>query len=252
MLDEADAITQIAQWALGPIIDSTCQNARYIFIVNYQRKIQDDLQSRCKVLRFPPLSCVAVTGLIREICTNEKLALSDSASEAIGFVSRNDMRMALNILSACAAHQKNHSAAGQQTTLDTDFVYASAGRVEPTKTVQLAETIFGAGNALYTVSEAIEKHLQQNNLSLQQFICDLHELAMRLAAPHQELDRERQAVSNSLKTLFQDQRFASEIFDILSTTEVNLLSITDTGRVLLQQRALSSALWLAYKHSTAA
>lgn len=242
VLDEADAITKIAQWALGPIIDRTSDNARFIFIVNYQRKIQDDLQSRCEVLRFPPLPRSAVKALINDVCVQEQIAFEPAAAAAIGVVAQNDMRRALNILSSCVVQKK----AERQTPLSEQFVFNAAGRVEPAVTLALLDTIMTTSPPssikLAHVCESVEQHMTLHNLSLTQLLCDIHEICQCLAAPNPQLDAELRA-SNALKIRFRQQTFLLALFEEIYDTEQNLLAITDSARMSLQMRAFAAALW---------
>lgn len=239
VLDEADAMTKVAQWALGPIIDKTSDNARYIFIVNYQRKIQDDLQSRCEVLRFPPLSRRSVNALISTVCERESIAFEPAAAAAIGVVAQSDMRMALNILSSCVLQKKKQDS----TPLTEAFVYTAAGRVEPSQTINILKDCILNGLSLQETCKRLENHIENNNLSLSQVLCDLHEICTCLCAENSELDFHREIKDEQLKKAFQNEQFAMEFFEQIDETEQHLLAITDIARMQVQTRAFAAGIW---------
>lgn len=246
VLDEADAMTKVAQWALGPIIDETSKNVRFIFIVNYQRKMQDDLQSRCSVLRFPPLSRTSVKKLISQVCEKEKIAFEPEAAAAIGVVAQSDMRMSLNILSSCVLQKKQEDA----TPLTEDFVYNAAGRVPPEVTQQLLRALLSENQTLKQTCITLCKHLEKNSISLSQVLCDIHELCLSLAAENQSLDSNKKINDDKLKQQFQKEAFVMAVFEQIDETEQHLLAITDAARMMVQTRAFACAMWsIRAKHS---
>merc|ERR1719321_2611467 len=76
ILDEADNMTQAAQFALRRMIEQYAPNARFILICNYSSKIIPALQSRCTKLRFAPLKEEFIEDRIRYISKCEGLDLS--------------------------------------------------------------------------------------------------------------------------------------------------------------------------------
>ncbi|KAH7441433.1 hypothetical protein KP509_03G038100 [Ceratopteris richardii] len=98
ILDEADAMTKDAQFALRRIIEKYTKNTRFCLICNYVSKIIPALQSRCTRFRFAPLSVENVTGRLQYIIREEGLDATESGLAAIVRLSNGDMRKALNVL----------------------------------------------------------------------------------------------------------------------------------------------------------
>ena len=65
ILDEADQMTNDAQFALRRVIEKYTANARFCLICNYANKIIPALQSRCTKFRFAPLEPDQVRGRVQ-------------------------------------------------------------------------------------------------------------------------------------------------------------------------------------------
>lgn len=89
----------------------------------------------------------------------------------------------------------------------------------------------------------IDLHIEVNNLSLSQVLCDLYEICLMLSAPISELDQHRIIETWTLKDYFADDQFSMKIFEQLDETEQHLLAITDVARMQVQTRAFSAGLW---------
>jgi DNA polymerase III gamma/tau subunit len=202
------------------------------------------------VLRFPPLSRRAVNQLISSVCAKEQIAFEPAAAAAVGVVSQSDMRMALNILSSCVLQKKQADA----TPLTEAFVYSAAGRVEPAVTLALLRDLLLGNLSLPATCTRVEQHIDANNLSLSQVLCDLHEMALSLCAANVELDHEwqkqqqqqqhrRQQGNDDLQHWFAQQHAAMAFFEQVDETEQHLLAITDAARMMVQTRAFAAGLW---------
>lgn len=98
ILDEADSMTNDAQFALRRIIEKYTKNARFCMICNYVSKIIPALQSRCTRFRFAPLSCEQIRGRLEDVAKREKCITTPGGINAILELANGDMRRVLNLL----------------------------------------------------------------------------------------------------------------------------------------------------------
>ncbi|KAH7441432.1 hypothetical protein KP509_03G038100 [Ceratopteris richardii] len=155
ILDEADAMTKDAQFALRRIIEKYTKNTRFCLICNYVSKIIPALQSRCTRFRFAPLSVENVTGRLQYIIREEGLDATESGLAAIVRLSNGDMRKALNVL------QSTHMAYPHITE---EAVYLCTGSPFPKDIEQIA---------YWLLNESFHKAVSCI-LSLLQILCDCH------------------------------------------------------------------------------
>ncbi|KAF4351406.1 hypothetical protein CsatB_006528 [Cannabis sativa] len=122
LLDEADAMTKDAQFALRRVIEKYTKNTRFALIGNNVNKIIPALQSRCTRFRFAPLDSVHVTERLKHVIKAEGLDVSENGLAALVRLSNGDMRKALNIL------QSTHMASQKITE---EEVYLCTGNPLP-------------------------------------------------------------------------------------------------------------------------
>ncbi|KAJ1380141.1 hypothetical protein SESBI_46273 [Sesbania bispinosa] len=129
LLDEADAMTKDAQFALRRVIEKYTKSTRFALICNHVNKIIPALQSRCTRFRFAPLDVVHVTERLKHVIKAEGLDVEDSGLAALVRLSNGDMRKALNIL------QSTHMASQQITE---EAVYLCTGNPLPKDIEQIS------------------------------------------------------------------------------------------------------------------
>lgn len=172
ILDECDAITSAAQFALRRIVEKYTKTTRFCLICNYVSKIIPALQSRCTRFRFSPLKVADINDKLSEICKSEKLKIDKAAKDAIVSLSGGDMRKVLNILeSASLAHSK---------ITDTD-IYNCTGRPSPEDVEIIMQSLLkdDAKKAYTTFSDVKYK----KGLTLEDLVRDLHKAVMKAEIP---------------------------------------------------------------------
>ena len=83
ILDEADAMTSAAQFALRRVIEKHTKNARFCIICNYVSKIIPALQSRCTRFRFAPLQVDQIRSRLIEVADSEKVNYTEDGIQSI-------------------------------------------------------------------------------------------------------------------------------------------------------------------------
>jgi replication factor C subunit 3/5 len=133
ILDEADAMTSDAQFALRRVIEKYAKNARFCLICNYVSKIIPALQSRCTRFRFAPLSPKQIKGRLEYVAKQENVNLTEDGVQAILALSGGDMRRVLNLLQSTAMSNNSYEVPGnaEQTVVDETAVYLTSGAPLP-------------------------------------------------------------------------------------------------------------------------
>ncbi|KAG0464585.1 hypothetical protein HPP92_018749 [Vanilla planifolia] len=98
LLDEADAMTKDAQFALRRVIEKHTKSTRFALICNNVNKIIPALQSRCTRFRFAPLDAAHVRERLQYVVKSEGLDVDGNGLAALVRLSNGDMRKTLNIL----------------------------------------------------------------------------------------------------------------------------------------------------------
>ncbi|KAF8092633.1 hypothetical protein N665_0407s0013 [Sinapis alba] len=129
LLDEADAMTKDAQFALRRVIEKYTKSTRFALIGNHVNKIIPALQSRCTRFRFAPLDPVHVNQRLKHVIEAEGLDVSESGLAALVRLSNGDMRKAMNIL------QSTHMASEKITE---EEVYLCTGNPLPKDIEQIS------------------------------------------------------------------------------------------------------------------
>lgn len=175
ILDEADNMTNTAQFALRRMIEQYAPNARFVLICNYSSKIIPALQSRCTKLRFAPLTEEQIVGRLEYVAENEKISLTDGAARAIVEVGSGDMRKVLNIFQTTSM--------GHQGTVDADAVYTSTGVPSPEDIDQFLKTLMNGTVSFAAGLKSLQDLLRSKGYALDDFLQLMHHRLITIDFP---------------------------------------------------------------------
>jgi len=171
-LDEADSLTNDAQSALRRTIEKYTRICRFILSVNFSSRVIEPIQSRCTVFRFSPIKEDDVKNYMQKIADNEKLNITDDGLETLVFISRGDLRKAINVLQVGASVKKKITA---------EILYETSATAKPEDVKALINTaltgnFMAARNQLYDL-------LIKYGLSGEDIIKQIHQNIFDLAIP---------------------------------------------------------------------
>jgi replication factor C small subunit len=171
-LDEADSLTTDAQSALRRTIEKYTRICRFILSANYSSRIIEPIQSRCTVFRFSPIKEDDVKQYIEKIASSEKLQLTPDGLETLIFISRGDLRKAINILQVGASVNDKITA---------ELLYETSSTAKPEDVKALINTALG-GNFMAARSQLYDL-LIKYGLSGEDIIKQIHQNIFDLAIP---------------------------------------------------------------------
>lgn len=166
ILDEADNMTNTAQFALRRMIEQYAQNARFILICNYSSKIIPALQSRCTKLRFAPLNEDQIDGRLHFVAQQEGIELTKDGASAIVQIGSGDMRKVLNIFQTTSMGHK---------IVDGAAVYKSTGVPHPADIDAFLGTLIDAATSFAASMRGLQELLHSKGYALDDFLQLMHQ-----------------------------------------------------------------------------
>ena len=118
ILDEVDAMTFDAQFALRRIIEIYSLSVRFCLICNYENKIIPAIRSRCANFRFSNIDNNNVSIKLEQIIEKEKLDCEKNVSDTIAKICKGDLRKAINLLQSVSMNSNY---------ITNDICYESSG-----------------------------------------------------------------------------------------------------------------------------
>ncbi len=171
-LDEADSLTSDAQSALRRTIEKYTRICRFILSVNFSSRVIEPIQSRCTVFRFSPIKEADIKEYMNKIAKNEKLEISQDGLETLVFISKGDLRKAINVLQVGASVNKKITA---------EILYETSATAKPEDVKALINTALG-GNFMAARNQLYDL-LIKNGLSGEDIIKQIHQNIFDLAIP---------------------------------------------------------------------
>ena len=105
ILDEADTMTSDSQFALRRIMEEYSKVTRFCIICNYHNKIIEPIISRCSLFCFKPIDDIEIYNKLKIISEKENCNYSEKNLQKIIFISRGDLRKAINLLQKCCNNE---------------------------------------------------------------------------------------------------------------------------------------------------
>uniref|UniRef100_A0A7S3FAF0 AAA+ ATPase domain-containing protein n=1 Tax=Prasinoderma singulare TaxID=676789 RepID=A0A7S3FAF0_9VIRI len=174
ILDEADAMSKDAQFALRRGIEKYTRNTRFCLICNQVSRIIPALQSRCTRFRFAPLPSALVRERLTEICAAEGAEHDEGGIAAVEKVSGGDMRKALNVLQAAAL-------ATQGGAIDAAAVYSCTGNPLPSDVEGAVQTLLN--DKMSQAFAALQTLKADKGLALADIVREVHAHVWTLSLP---------------------------------------------------------------------
>jgi len=171
-LDEADSLTSDAQSALRRTIEKHTRICRFILSANYSSRIIEPIQSRCTVFRFSPIKEDDIKKHMNKIATAEKIELASDGLETLIFISKGDLRKAINILQVGASTNKKITA---------ELLYQTSATAKPEDIKNLISTAL-SGNFMAARNQLYDL-LIKYGLSGEDIIKQIHQTIFDLALP---------------------------------------------------------------------
>merc|ERR1719295_672330 len=169
LLDEADAMTNTAQFALRRVIEKYTKNTRFCLICNYVNKIIPALQSRCTKFRFAPLKTEDIRGRVQHIADAEGVNLTDDGMKSILRLSGGDMRRCLNIM------QSAHTA---HNVVNEETVHECTGSP---RDIDIKEILHFLLNKDFKAAfDGIRNKMDERGLALNDVISGIYQLVIRM------------------------------------------------------------------------
>ena len=100
IFDEADNITNKAQYILAELMDQYNYNTIFTFTCNDTSKIIEPIQNKCLMYYFNNVSEENIIERIKYICKLENITYTTDGLEALARISNGDIRYAINNLEA--------------------------------------------------------------------------------------------------------------------------------------------------------
>jgi replication factor C subunit 3/5 len=231
ILDEADAMTYDAQFALRRVVESYTDSTRFCLICNYLTKIIPALQSRCQMFRFAPISNEEHIKKIEMVIVTENINIEESAKNKIVELSDGDMRKSLNLLQSLYmtySQKENYN-------ITLNSVYKSIGYPTDEEREKIVNSLNGQN--LMSTYQILNNLQSENSLSNQDIVREISSYYGKTYI--QTLKNTNNKKTKQIKIPLVQQNKLLDLFDGLAKIEINLSTNTNPNIQLL---AISSVI----------
>ncbi len=167
IIDEVHMLSGAAFNALLKTLEEPPGHVKFIFATTEPQKLPDTILSRCQRHNFRRISAAAMLKRLKDICAEEKVALSDSALSMVVRQSEGGMRDAVSlvdqVLSACGEKPTDEAVAEALGTIDRTLVQAFAEalvRRDAKALLSRTEEVWNRGLDLRRVAEELSFQLR--------------------------------------------------------------------------------------------
>jgi replication factor C subunit 3/5 len=167
ILDEADSMTNDAQFALRRVIENYSNHTRFCLICNYLNKIDIALQSRCIIFKLGPIDNKMHIEHIKKLSNIEKINISDECINGIVELSEGDMRKSINILQSLYLTSNN---------ITLDLLYKSLGYPHPDENNKILNIILDKNVNVKNTYEILLKYKENKNISVNDILKEFTKL----------------------------------------------------------------------------
>jgi replication factor C subunit 3/5 len=225
ILDEADAMTDDAQFALRRVIELYTNSTRFCLICNYLTKIIPALQSRCQVFRFTPISNEQHLEKISAITKLEHINVDEMALKTIVELSEGDMRKSLNLLQSLHMIYMRRNTDSNNFTINISHVYKIIGYPSDEERQSIINCL--SNDNLSDTYQTLKKIKDDTSLSNQDLIREMVNYYTKTLIDDYKQNRISIAKASGKKikvTRFdtKTQNKLLDLFDDLAKIEVNL------------------------------
>jgi len=167
ILDEADAMTWDAQFALRRTIEKYSDNTRFCLICNYENKIIKPIRSRCANFHFSPIPESNNFKILSKIVKNENVKISKEGIKTISKIGRGDLRKSINLLQSISMKL------GQVSKIDRNICYQVAGIPTPKEIDLLADKLVDEDVSYDLAYKYVKDLIKINGYSLSILLAEL-------------------------------------------------------------------------------
>ena len=170
ILDEADNITQKAQYLIANLINDYIETTSFIFICNNYNNIIESIQSKCFTINYNIINNMNLIKKIKEICTIEKIKYDMDAINYIISKSNNNIREIINNMECIYYSYNNLSIKNIDKIMDTNIneqlenIKKNKKEKKFIKLVNIIDTLYSKGYLMNNFLILFKNYINNSNI----------------------------------------------------------------------------------------